>query len=91
MDRLTKLMNDRELLTVYTALAVYKNMVMTNLSTVNDQKNNLRLNMTFTEAIHIDDQGISIQNSLANSVFGIDLTRILATASSNLSAAIGSL
>lgn len=88
---LTELMNERELITVYTALAVYKNMVLTNLSTTNDQKNNLRLNLTFTEAIIIDDQGITTQNKLASSVFGLDLTRILATASSNVSAAIGSL
>lgn len=85
---LTEIQNKRELLTLYTGLATYRNMVLTGLTTVNDSKNELRVNMTFTESIHIDSEGISTQNKLESAIYGLDLTRVLSTMGTNLSSAI---
>ncbi len=75
---LVDLQNKRELVTLYTALATYKNMVLTSVTTVNDQKNQLRVKMTFTEAIVVGETDSLIsQNKLAPAVVGIDLSKVL--------------
>lgn len=77
---LNELKNKSEILTLYTGLAVYQNMVLTRLTTVNDEKNQLRVNMTFTEALTVDQVSGSLSiNTISPAVVGVDLQRIVNT------------
>lgn len=90
---LLEIQNERELMSLQTGLVVYDNMVLTKVSTPNNKENRLMLNMTFEEAIVVDDQavevgGVGTQYRLTTTPSAIDYATI-ATSLTSLGVAAG--